>query len=164
MNITVKIDAQEVAQAIHALAQAINNNLSSSFKALADAQQEAQTQQQQTQQQQTQQQQTQQPVQVPTQQPVQQQPAPTQQQVPTQQPAQQVQPAQPVQQQQVPTQQAQTYTIDELGKASALLMDAGKQQDLVNLLGQFGVQALTQLPESQYGAFATALRGLGAQI
>ena len=163
MNITVKIDAQEVAQAIHALAQAINNNLSSSFKALADAQQESQTQQQQqvqTQQQQpVQQQQQVQQQQVPTQQPVQQQPAPTQQSVQQQQQVQQQQ----VQQQQVPTAQ-QTYTIDELGKASALLMDAGKQQDLVNLLGQFGVQALTQLPKEQYGAFATALRGLGAQI
>jgi hypothetical protein len=43
-------------------------------------------------------------------------------------------------------------------------MDAGKTADLQALLKSFGVQALTQLPKEQYGAFATALRGLGARI
>lgn len=57
-----------------------------------------------------------------------------------------------------------TYTIDQIQTACAPLMDAGKQQELINLLSQFGVQSLPQLPKERYGAFATALRGMGAKI
>jgi len=57
-----------------------------------------------------------------------------------------------------------TYTLEQLSVAATPIMDAGRQQELVALLNQFGVQALTQLPKEQYGAFATALRGLGARI
>lgn len=56
------------------------------------------------------------------------------------------------------------YTVDDLARAAIPLMDAGGQQVLVNLLSQFGVATLPQLPKEQYGAFATALRGLGAKI
>ena len=35
---------------------------------------------------------------------------------------------------------------------------------LLQLLKDFGVEALPTLQPEQYGAFATALRGLGAQI
>lgn len=63
----------------------------------------------------------------------------------------------------VPTTQV-SYDINQLAVAATGLMDAGKQQDLMNLLAKFGVQALTQLPKEQYGAFATELRGLGANI
>ena len=44
------------------------------------------------------------------------------------------------------------------------LMDLGKQDELQKLLQTFGVPALPALPKEQYGAFATALRGLGARI
>lgn len=63
----------------------------------------------------------------------------------------------------VPT-TAQTYTLEQLAVAATPLADAGKRQDLVNLLAQFGVGALTQLPKEQYGAFATQLRAMGAKI
>lgn len=66
-------------------------------------------------------------------------------------------------QQSVPT-QTQTYTMDQLAIAATQLMDSGKRTELIGLLGQFGVQALTALPKEQYGAFATALRGMGAKI
>ena len=66
-------------------------------------------------------------------------------------------------QQSVPT-SAVTYTLDELARAAMPLMDSGKQPDLLQLLASFGVEALPALPPAQYGAFATALRGLGAQI
>lgn len=56
------------------------------------------------------------------------------------------------------------YTVDDLARAAIPLMDAGGQQVLVGLLSQFGVATLPQLPKEQYGAFATALRGLGAKI
>lgn len=57
-----------------------------------------------------------------------------------------------------------TYSIEQIQSACAPLMDAGKQAELVGLLAQFGVQSLPMLPPEQYGAFATALRGLGARI
>lgn len=63
----------------------------------------------------------------------------------------------------VPTATA-TYTIDQLAYAASPLIDAGKLPELQALLGQFGVNILTELPAEQYGAFATALRGLGAKI
>ena len=59
---------------------------------------------------------------------------------------------------------APSYTADDLARAAMTLMDSGRQGDLINLLAQFGTEALTQLPPEQYGAFATALRGLGAPI
>jgi hypothetical protein len=57
-----------------------------------------------------------------------------------------------------------TYSMDQLAVAATGLVDAGKVGELMALLGQYGCQALTQLPAEQYGNFATALRGLGAQI
>ena len=48
--------------------------------------------------------------------------------------------------------------------AGATLMDAGKANDLINLLHSFGVQAVMELKPEQLGAFATAMRDLGAKI
>jgi hypothetical protein len=80
-----------------------------------------------------------------------------------QQPQQMMQ--QPVQQPITPVKTSVArYTMDDLANAAMALMDAGRQPDLLNLLAQFGVESLPALPPEQYGAFATALRGLGAQI
>lgn len=91
--------------------------------------------------------------------------APVSQQAPvTQQPVQHTAPVQTqVTQPQVAT-TAQTYTLDDLSRAAMPLMDNGKQDMLLNLIAQFGVASLPELPPEQYGAFATALRGMGAQI
>lgn len=72
-------------------------------------------------------------------------------------------PAAPVSATPVPT-SAPEYTFDTLARAAAPLTDAGKTDELRALLRSFNVQALTQLPKEQYGAFATGLRGLGARI
>ena len=48
--------------------------------------------------------------------------------------------------------------------AGATLMDAGKANDLVNLLQSFGVRAVMELKQEQLGAFATEMRKLGAKI
>lgn len=64
----------------------------------------------------------------------------------------------------VPVVGAPTYTLDQISRAGASLVDAGKMQQLLELLSRYGVQAVTQLKPEQYGAFATELRGLGAQI
>lgn len=63
----------------------------------------------------------------------------------------------------VPT-TTQTYTMEQLAVAATQLVDAGRREELVQLLRQFGVEALTQLPKEQYGAFATALRQMGAKV
>lgn len=49
-------------------------------------------------------------------------------------------------------------------QAGATLMDAGKVNELMNLLHSFGVQAVMDLKSEQLGAFATAMRELGAKI
>lgn len=59
---------------------------------------------------------------------------------------------------------AQTYTMEQLAVAATQLVDAGRRQDLVNLLASFGVQALTELPKDHFGNFATQLRAMGAKI
>lgn len=92
------------------------------------------------------------------------------QQAPVTPPAQQPVYTAPVQQapvtppaQPVPT-TAPSYTLDDLTKAAIPLMDSGKQPELLQLIRSFGVEALPSLQPEQYGAFATALRGMGAQI
>ena len=63
----------------------------------------------------------------------------------------------------VPT-STQSYTQDDLARAAMTLMDAGRQTELLQLLKEFGVESLPALPAAQYGAFATRLRAMGAQI
>lgn len=59
---------------------------------------------------------------------------------------------------------AQTYTQEQIAKAATQIVDAGRQGEVIQLLKAFSVQALTQLPLAQYGAFATALRNMGATL
>lgn len=161
MEITVKIDAPGLEGAIHTLAQVLANY---ELPVQGGNQQAATVEQH------PQQEQYQAPVQQPAYQQVPTQQAPTQQ-VPTQQApsAQQPPVQQPPVQEQTPQQGAvptsnPTYGMEELAKAASQLMDAGKQSELVQLLGEFNVQALTALPQDQYGVFATKLRDLGAKI
>ena len=71
-------------------------------------------------------------------------------------------PAAPVQQA-VPT-TAPSYTREDLSRAAITLMDKGQQTQLQQLVQSFGVNSLMELPPEQYGNFATALRGMGAEI
>ena len=82
--------------------------------------------------------------------------APITQAAPTVAPVQQPVPVTPV-----PTTE-RTYTLDELANAAMTLMDKGMQTQLQELLAGYGVEALPALPKDQYGNFATALRGMGA--
>lgn len=86
---------------------------------------------------------------------------PTQPAAPTA-PAQTAAPVAPTQPA-VPTSSV-TYTPDDLARAAFALMDSGRQRELIGLLQQFGVNAIPELKPDQFGAFATALRGMGAQI
>ena len=67
---------------------------------------------------------------------------------------------------QAPVAQAPTFTLEQVSKAGADLITAqpAKMQDLMALLQQYGVQTIQALPADKLGAFATALRGMGAQI
>ena len=76
--------------------------------------------------------------------------------VPTEQPAAHAPAAVPV--------TAPTYTVDQIARAGASLVDAGKMEQLLALLARYGVAAVTQLQPDQFGAFADELRALGAQI
>lgn len=64
----------------------------------------------------------------------------------------------------VPVTAAPTYTLDQIATAGAALVNAGKMEQLLTLLGKYGIQAITQLKAEQFGPFVTELRGLGAQI
>lgn len=59
---------------------------------------------------------------------------------------------------------AKALTMDDLGRAGATLIDAGKMPQLIALLGKYGVQAVTQLKPEQFNAFADEMRALGANF
>lgn len=64
----------------------------------------------------------------------------------------------------VPLAQPPQYTVDQIMAAGAALMDAGKVNELRNLLTSFGANSVMDLKPEQLGAFATSLRELGAKI
>ena len=72
-------------------------------------------------------------------------------------------PAAPAQAPSMPT-SAPSYTRDDLSRAAMTLMDKGMQGQLQQLIQCYGVASLMELQPEHYGSFATALRGLGAQI
>lgn len=88
------------------------------------------------------------------QQPVPQTPAP---QVATPTPAPQAAPT-------VSQPQQKALTLNDIATAGAGLVDQGKMQQVIELLGKYGVQAITQLQPTQFDAFAGELRALGATI
>lgn len=63
----------------------------------------------------------------------------------------------------VPT-AVQSYTLDQLAQAAAVLRDAGKLSQLQALLQSFSVRSMQEIPPERYGEFATKLRELGAKI
>lgn len=82
------------------------------------------------------------------------------------------QPTAPVPQPQAPTTAQQTtaqpqqkaLTLNDIATVGAGLVDQGKMQQVIELLGKYGVQAITQLQPTQFDAFAGELRALGAAI
>ena len=101
------------------------------------------------------------PVTASVQQPVQQMPITPQtmpvQQAPVQQPL--VQQAPSV----VPT-TAPAFSHQQLAIAAMQLKDLGKLPEMQNLLAQFGIVAITQLPQEQLPAFAQSLQALGVKL
>lgn len=62
------------------------------------------------------------------------------------------------------SQEVKKYTLPEIQTALAPLLDAGKAIELQQLMTQFGVQYLGQVPEERYPELVNAIRGLGARI
>lgn len=60
--------------------------------------------------------------------------------------------------------QQKALTLNDIAMAGAGLVDQGKMQQVIELLGKYGVQAITQLQPTQFDAFAGELRALGAAI
>lgn len=60
--------------------------------------------------------------------------------------------------------QQKALTLNDIATAGAGLADQGKMQQVIELLGKYGVQAITQLQPTQFDAFAGELRALGAAI
>lgn len=92
--------------------------------------------------------------------------APTQPVTPVE-PVAQTQPATPVesvvQTAQVPVSE-KTYTLEDIQRASAALVQGGKIAQLQALLQQFNAISLAHLSQDNFGAFALKLRELGADI
>lgn len=62
------------------------------------------------------------------------------------------------------SQEIKKYTLPEIQAALAPLLDAGKAVELQQLMAQFGVQYLGEVPEDRYPELVNAIRGLGARI
>lgn len=73
-------------------------------------------------------------------------------------------PAPVAQQQAAPVPQPQIITLDAICNAGAKLVEQGQMNQVIALLGKYGVQAVNQIRPEQFEAFAADLRGLGAQI
>ena len=78
----------------------------------------------------------------------------------------QVQTPQPaIQQQAIPTTLAQqSFTQEQLARAMANAVSAGKMNVIQNILQQFNVQALTQINPSDYNKLATMLKEAGVEV
>lgn len=78
-------------------------------------------------------------------------------------PTQPVTPVEPVAPTQVPVSE-KTYTLEDIQRASAALVQGGKIAQLQALLQQFNAISLAHLSQDNFGAFALKLRELGADI
>lgn len=56
---------------------------------------------------------------------------------------------------------APQVTIEDVTRAAVALADQGRKADLIELLGKFGVRAITELGTEQLGPFKQALEILG---
>lgn len=92
-------------------------------------------------------------------------PVPEPAQVIMQQPAAQPVPIQhPAPAAAVPTAAPKQYTLPEIQAACGPLMDAGKMNELAEVIKSFGVASLMELPADQYGNLVIKLRALGARL
>lgn len=58
----------------------------------------------------------------------------------------------------------QAYTMEQIGVAMSGLMDAGKVQEVQQIMAQFGVQTLMEIPQESYPKLVDLMRNAGAVI
>lgn len=58
----------------------------------------------------------------------------------------------------------QSYTQDQIAVALTGLIDQGRRDLVMQILGQFGAVSLMQVPADRYPELVTQLRGVGANI
>ena len=73
-------------------------------------------------------------------------------------------PTVPVQPPTVPVAPAKGYTQAEILAACVPLMDAGKVPELTQIIQEFGVASMMEIPQEKYGELAVKLRALGAKL
>lgn len=73
-------------------------------------------------------------------------------------------PTVPVQPPTVPVAPAKEYTQAEILAACGPLMDAGKVPELTQIIQEFGVASMMEIPQEKYGELAVKLRALGAKL
>ena len=59
---------------------------------------------------------------------------------------------------------AKEYTQAEILAACGPLMDAGKVPELTQIIQEFGVDSMMEIPQEKYGELAVKLRALGAKL
>ena len=64
----------------------------------------------------------------------------------------------------VPVAPPKAYSLDDIMRAAAQLMDAGRMTDLQALLPKYNVVSVNMLTPEKLGAFAADLRALGAKL
>lgn len=64
----------------------------------------------------------------------------------------------------VPVAPAKEYTQAEILAACGPLMDAGKVPELTQIIQEFGVASMMEIPQEKYGELAVKLRALGAKL
>lgn len=73
-------------------------------------------------------------------------------------------PTVPVQPPTVPVAPAKEYTQAEILAACGPLMDAGKVPELTQIIQEFGVASMMEIPQEKYGELAAKLRAMGAKL
>lgn len=73
-------------------------------------------------------------------------------------------PTAPVQLPTVPVAPAKEYTQAEILAACGPLMDAGKVPELTQIVQEFGVASMMEIPQEKYGELAVKLRAMGAKL
>lgn len=73
-------------------------------------------------------------------------------------------PTVPVQSPTVPVAPAKEYTQAEILAACGPLMDAGKVPELTQIIQEFGVASMMEIPQEKYGELAVKLRAMGAKL
>ena len=73
-------------------------------------------------------------------------------------------PAVPVQPPTAPVAPAKEYTQAEILAACGPLMDAGKVPELTQIIQEFGVASMMEIPQEKYGELAVKLRAMGAKL